>query len=56
MKNFHLELSKILIRFFSICFVKMSEVDNGISRMAGMLNITRIHNALTAVSNMRRFV
>lgn len=33
----------------------MSEPGNGISRMSSMLNITRIHNSLWALANMRRF-
>jgi alkylation response protein AidB-like acyl-CoA dehydrogenase len=33
---------------------KMSEEGRGISKMASMLNITRIHNSLASVSNMRR--
>ena len=32
----------------------MSEIGSGIARMSSMLNITRIHNSLTAVSYMRR--
>lgn len=34
----------------------MSEPGKGVSRMASMLNITRIHNSLWAISNMRRVI
>lgn len=35
---------------------KMSDEGRGISKMANMLNITRIHTSLASVSNMRRII
>jgi acyl-CoA dehydrogenase len=35
---------------------QISDVDKGVSKMASMLNITRIHNSMWAVANMRRTV
>lgn len=34
----------------------MSEEGKGISKMSAMLNITRLHNAVASVSNMRRII
>ena len=34
----------------------MSEEGKGISKMSSMLNITRLHNAVASVSNMRRII
>lgn len=32
----------------------MSEIGKGVAKMSSMLNITRLHNSLTAVGFMRR--
>jgi alkylation response protein AidB-like acyl-CoA dehydrogenase len=35
---------------------RMSEIGKGVSKMTSMLNITRIHNSIWAISNMRRAI
>ena len=35
---------------------KLSDVDNGIAKIGPMLNVTRVHNSMWAVANMRRTI